>query len=215
MGYSEPEREVGHYLRFAPECVRSLAVDHVSGSARREWETYSKWCLVESFPQLEEAYLVVGGFWRDRYLSTGKQREANDQEKGQTIELVHPLGIHRETASRELDDFVETWIYELANSSDQGGEFKLSDEVRKNKYLSTILHARRGDKWKGLWKCREVRVATYGEESEWWSARRKSDLAWVDVPDGVVYRTRSGVRYYRKVRQELPAPTEGMSGMQL
>lgn len=203
IGYSEPVRNVAHNLRFAPDLVRSLAVDHVSPIERKEWETYSKWCLFRSFPLLEEAYLVLGGLERDNYIETEKQRESAGGE--QTVELLEPPVGGKQSADKELEDFVESWIYDLVLNSGWGENFTLDEEVKSNKYLSTILHARRGDQWKNLWKCREAHVTAYGSESEWWSAERRSDLAWVDVPDGAVYRTRSGVRYYRKVPQGLTA----------
>jgi hypothetical protein len=203
IGYSDPVRNVAHNLRFAPDFVRSLAVDHVSPVERKEWETYSKWCLFKSFPQLEEAYLVLGGLERDNYIETEKKREG--EGGNQTIELLEPAIDSKESADKELEDFVESWIYDLVVNSGWGENFTLGEEVERNKFLSTILHARRGDQWKNLWKCREAHVTAYGSESEWWSTERTSELGWVDVPDGAIYQTRSGVRYYRKVPQGLTA----------
>lgn len=210
IGYSEPVRNVAHHLRFAPDVVRSLAVDHVSPLERKEWETYSKWCLFRSFPQLEEAYLVLGGLERDNCIETEKRREGEGGD--QTVELLEPPVGGRAGADKELEDFVESWIYDLVVNSGWGENFTLDGEVAANKFLSTILHARRGDQWKNLWKCREAHVTAYGSESEWWSTERTSELCWVDVPDGAIYQTRNGVRYYRKVPQAL---TASMAALQL
>ncbi|KAJ9139341.1 hypothetical protein NKR19_g7464 [Coniochaeta hoffmannii] len=209
IGYSDPVRNVAHNLRFAPDFVRSLAIDHVSPLERKEWETYSKWSLFKSFPQLEEAYLVLGGLERDNYIETEKKREGHGQK--QTIELREPPIDSRRSADKELEDFVESWIYDLAVNSGWDDNLKLDDEVKTNKFLWTILHARRGDQWKNLWKCREAHVVTYGSEFEWWSSERSSELGWVDVPDGTIYRTRNGVRYYRRVPQ---GPTAAVAPLQ-
>ncbi|KAH8911321.1 hypothetical protein BR93DRAFT_965124 [Coniochaeta sp. PMI_546] len=195
IGYADPVRNIAHNLKFAPDIVRSLAVDHVSPTERKEWETYSKWCLFKSFPQLDEAYLVLGGLERDNYLETEKKREG--MGKHQTIEFVEPSG-SKDSANKELEDFVESWMYDLAVNSGWGSAFELNEEIRSNKFLSTILRARRGNQWKQLWKCREAHVTAYGSESEWWSTERRSDLGWVDTPDGANYRTRNGVWYYRR-----------------
>jgi hypothetical protein len=206
LGYSDPVRDVGHNLRFAPDCVRSLAVDHVSPLERKEWETYSKWCLFQSFPLLEEAYLVLGGLERDNYLETQKKREVAGSK--QTVELLEPPIDRRVHADKELDDFVESWIYDQLVNPGPGESSTLDPEVKKNKFLSTILQARRGAQWRNLWKCREAHVTAFGAESEWWSAKRSSELGWVDVPDGAIYETRNGIRYYRKVPQALMASAE-------
>ncbi|KAB5577801.1 hypothetical protein GE09DRAFT_1214011 [Coniochaeta sp. 2T2.1] len=199
FGYADPVRNVAHNLKFAPSFVRSLAVDHVAVTERKEWETYSKWCLFKAFPQLEEAYLVMGGLERDEYLRREKEREGLRGEQRQTVELVLPRA-GGSIASKELEDFVETWMYDLAGQPQTGvnDDDEEEDEGERNKFLETILHARRGDQWKSLWKCREAHVTVYGTESEWWSTQRKSDLGWVDVVDGTVYQTKNGVRYYRK-----------------
>lgn len=198
LGYADPVRNVAHNLSLAPLFVRSLAVDHVSPSERKEWETYSKWCLFKSFPKLDEAYLVLGGLERDNYLETEKKREVVATGRHQTIEFVEPRGGAEDVAKKELEDFVESWIYDLAVNSGWGETAGLDEETRSNKFLSTILRARRGNQWKQLWKCREAHVTACGSESEWWSTDRRSDLGWVDVPDGATYQARSGIWYRRR-----------------
>ncbi|OIW28501.1 hypothetical protein CONLIGDRAFT_379424 [Coniochaeta ligniaria NRRL 30616] len=199
MGYADPVRNAAHNLKFAPDIVRSLAVDHVSPTERKEWETYSKWCLFKSFPQLDEAYLVLGGLERDNYLETEKEREGMGQH--QTIEFVEPHALSV-SANKELDDFVESWIYDLADEPGLDKTVEFDERVEENKFLTTILRARRGNQWKRLWKCREAHVTAYGSEAEWWSTERRSELGWVDVPDYTKYRTRNGVRYYRRASQD-------------
>jgi len=205
LGYSCPARYVKVHVIFAPELVRSLAVDHVSPSERKEWETYSKWCLFQSLPRLEEVYLVLGGLDRNAGSETGRTPVGHRQ---QTIELAQPAS--QEVAGREMEEFVDSWIYDLLENSGWNQNTSLIDDVRRNKFLSTILCARRGDKWKQLWKCREARVTSYGSESEWWSTDRRTDLDWVDLPDSTIYQTRNGVWYYRKGQHiSSQAPLEG------
>ena len=59
MGYSETARDFGQYVLNTTELVRNLAIDHVRPEIRRPWETYSKFCLIRSFPNLERAFLIL------------------------------------------------------------------------------------------------------------------------------------------------------------
>jgi hypothetical protein len=58
MGYSETARDFGRYVLSTTELVKNLAIDHVRPEIRRPWETYSKFCLIRSFPKLERAFLI-------------------------------------------------------------------------------------------------------------------------------------------------------------
>lgn len=59
MGYSETARDFGQYVLNTTELVKNLAIDHVRPEIRRPWETYSKFCLIRSFPNLERAFLIL------------------------------------------------------------------------------------------------------------------------------------------------------------
>ncbi|KAK3486012.1 uncharacterized protein B0T23DRAFT_243799 [Neurospora hispaniola] len=59
MGYSETARDFDRYVLNTTELVKNLAIDHVRPEIRRPWETYSKFCLIRSFPRLERAFLIL------------------------------------------------------------------------------------------------------------------------------------------------------------
>lgn len=59
MGYSETARDFGQYVLNTTDLIRNLAIDHVRPEIRRPWETYSKFCLIRSFPKLERAFLIL------------------------------------------------------------------------------------------------------------------------------------------------------------
>jgi hypothetical protein len=102
MGYSTAAREIGHYLPSAPPLVRRLAIDHVDPAGRKPWETYSKYCLLKSFPNLEEAYLVVS--------APGSALEATGA--GAQVEFIDPPG-DPETILRLMEDVRESFTYEI------------------------------------------------------------------------------------------------------
>lgn len=59
MGYSETARDFGSYVLDTTNLIKNLAIDHVRPEIRRPWETYSKFCLIRSFPKLERAFLIL------------------------------------------------------------------------------------------------------------------------------------------------------------
>jgi len=59
MGYSETARDFGTYVLNTTDLIKNLAIDHVRPEIRRPWETYSKFCLIRSFPNLERAFLIL------------------------------------------------------------------------------------------------------------------------------------------------------------
>lgn len=101
MGYSAAAREIGHYLPFVPPLVRRLAIDHVDPVDRKPWETYSKYCLIKSFPNLEEAYLIVT-----------PPHEKQTQEPEGHIEFVNP-DAEPEAIIQLMEDVRESFTYEI------------------------------------------------------------------------------------------------------
>jgi hypothetical protein len=101
MGYSAEAREIGHYLPSAPPLVRRLAIDHVDPVDRKPWETYSKYCLIKSFPNLEEAYLIV----------TPPDEKPSQEAEGH-IEFIDP-DADPEAISKLMEDVRESFTYEI------------------------------------------------------------------------------------------------------
>ena len=79
MGYDDTAREFGTYILDTTEYIQELAVDHVRGDVIRPWEPYNKLCLLQGFPNLKRAYMVI---------EPGEERGRND--KAGSIELTEP-----------------------------------------------------------------------------------------------------------------------------
>ena len=60
MGYDDVAREFGAYILGTTGLIQELAVDHVPGDVIRPWEPYNKLCLLQGFPDLRHAYMVIG-----------------------------------------------------------------------------------------------------------------------------------------------------------
>jgi hypothetical protein len=201
-GYSAPAREItSRHLPLARDLVRSLAIDHVDPPLRREWETYSKWCLVAAFPRLEEAYLVLGGLGQAE--ERAKRRGDDDAQQRLVVEFVPPRG-PEERVRKEKEDFLESWMYDLTDERDASGaghDWAGKEEVRRNPFLKMVLMARRGERWASLWRYREARVVDRREEGEWWTARRGVPKEVLEERhDGTKYRTKNGIWYYRVLK---------------
>ncbi|KAL1836467.1 hypothetical protein VTJ49DRAFT_5127 [Mycothermus thermophilus] len=80
------------------DAVRRMAVDHVPASVRQPWEVYGKVCMMRSFGQLEEAYMVIGtvsdGSEGCNYDDDDSHRRSGEgggaSAEGREIEFVDP-----------------------------------------------------------------------------------------------------------------------------
>ena len=101
MGYDDTYREFGRYILNTTEHIRELAVDHVSGEIIRPWEPYNKLCLLQGFPNLRYAYMVIG--------SDGEQ--GNSDTPG-SIELTEPEADPL-SVTQIMDGIVESFYREI------------------------------------------------------------------------------------------------------
>ena len=101
MGYDDTAREFNKLVVNTSAHVQSLAIDHVKTDIIRPWEPYNKFCLLQNFPNLTEAFLVVGS-----------DPDAMDSSYGDEVELVEPKG---DTAAviRLVDDVVASFCREI------------------------------------------------------------------------------------------------------
>lgn len=58
MGYDDSSRSFADLIRDAHYIVH-LAIDYVPPSIKRPWETYNKYFLIQSFPEVDEVFLVT------------------------------------------------------------------------------------------------------------------------------------------------------------
>ncbi len=98
MGYSDTARDFNDYVTDTADHVWSLAIDHVKIDIIRPWEPYNKLCLLQSFPNLKSAFLVLGA--------------EQDQVGSGEIELVDPKD-DPAAIIRLIDNVIESFCYEI------------------------------------------------------------------------------------------------------
>ncbi|KAI3318650.1 hypothetical protein HD806DRAFT_308204 [Xylariaceae sp. AK1471] len=58
LGYDDSSRSFADLIRDT-DCIVNLAIDYVPPSIKRPWETYNKYILMQSFPEVHEVFLVT------------------------------------------------------------------------------------------------------------------------------------------------------------
>lgn len=116
MGYGDTARDFGQYVLDTVEHVHALAIDHVNPVIRRPWETYNKFCLMRTFPHLQEAFLILDSA---SSRSSSPQHAASSDgpvDNGGQIEFVDPRGDPREIM-RIMERVRESFDHEVGLSS--------------------------------------------------------------------------------------------------
>ncbi|KAI8624510.1 hypothetical protein F5Y19DRAFT_312202 [Xylariaceae sp. FL1651] len=109
MGYDDSSRSFTHFVEDTDD-VLNLAIDHVQPSIRRPWETYNKYVLMQSFPKVQEVYLVTNTtFPADNSCHAGE------------FDLMDPAGDVLGLC-RLLEDVKASFSYEV------GGQFGMVDK---------------------------------------------------------------------------------------
>ncbi|KAI1497705.1 hypothetical protein F5X99DRAFT_357576 [Biscogniauxia marginata] len=116
MGYSDDSRSFTELVQDADDIV-NLAIDHVSPTIRRPWETYNKYALMQSFPRVREVYLVL----HDDPLA--------DEEIHGDVDLADPAGDVLDLC-RLLSDVKESFSYEVGTTHDVGEKEEVVEEPR-------------------------------------------------------------------------------------
>lgn len=101
MGYDDSARDFTLHVSNTSNHVWNLAIDHVKTDIIRPWEPYNKFCLIQSFPNIRNTFLVVG-----------TDQDPEEHGHGGEIELVDPKG---DTASviRLIDNVIESFGHEI------------------------------------------------------------------------------------------------------
>jgi len=99
MGYDVVAREFDDYILHTAEHIQELAVDHVTADVLRPWEPYNKLCLLQGFPNLRHAYMVIG--------SEGERTGGHDKTGSIELTLREP----------EADPFAVTQIMDEVTES--------------------------------------------------------------------------------------------------
>ncbi|KAK4228827.1 hypothetical protein QBC38DRAFT_135710 [Podospora fimiseda] len=107
LGYSDTARDFCELPIPGIEKIQKVAVDFVSPEIRREWEAYSKFCLVKGFKGLKEAGLVIG--------------EENSGEE-EEIGLKEPTG-DKEGVVRIMEIVRES--FRVEEETDEWGKFEI------------------------------------------------------------------------------------------
>ncbi|KAM7198134.1 hypothetical protein V8F33_005192 [Rhypophila sp. PSN 637] len=119
MGYGDTARDFGQYVLDTVEHVHALAIDHVNPVIRRPWETYNKFCLMRTFPHLQEAFLILDSGSRpsspQQSSEEGQIAAADYNGGGGQIEFVDPRGDPREIM-RLMDMVRESFSYEVGQT---------------------------------------------------------------------------------------------------
>lgn len=111
IGYDNNSRDFAQLVTDAAE-VKNLALDHVNPLVRRPWETYNKYALMQSFPEVAEVYLVLA------------EPEPEPEEKHGFLALAEPRG-DPGCIYKLLADVKESFSYEV------GLDFEIGDEEHK------------------------------------------------------------------------------------
>ncbi|KAK1783162.1 hypothetical protein QBC45DRAFT_155694 [Copromyces sp. CBS 386.78] len=114
MGYSETARDFGQYVLNTTELVKNLAIDHVRPEIRRPWETYSKFCLIRSFPKLERAFLILDNTTTTTTTILGDtaMEELEEEEEGDQIEFIDPTE-SKEEIMRLMENVSASFTHEV------------------------------------------------------------------------------------------------------
>ncbi|ORY63134.1 uncharacterized protein BCR38DRAFT_410094 [Pseudomassariella vexata] len=106
MGYDNNSRDFAQLVTGTAE-VLNLAIDHVKPVIRRPWETYNKYVLMQSFPQVNEVSLVIG-----------TPSESDSEPEGIRhgyLQMAEPNG-DPVSICRLLADLKESFSYEVGAS---------------------------------------------------------------------------------------------------
>ncbi|KAK4163196.1 hypothetical protein QBC43DRAFT_213550 [Cladorrhinum sp. PSN259] len=126
LGYSDTARDFCSTLKIPSlDKIQKVAVDFVSPEIRREWEAYSKFCLVKGFKGLKEAGLVIG-----------QETTSQDEDGGMSLNLREPRGdkegvvrimeIVRESFRVEgVGEDGKRWEVEEGVARDEWGRFEI------------------------------------------------------------------------------------------
>lgn len=102
MGYDDVSRSFTELVLDTDDTI-NLAIDYVKPDIRRPWETYNKYALMQSFPKVQEVYLV---------LDNDEPDEEHDHED---IDLVDPTGDIL-ALCQLLSDVKESFFYEVGSN---------------------------------------------------------------------------------------------------
>ncbi|KAI0542966.1 hypothetical protein GGR58DRAFT_3469 [Xylaria digitata] len=108
MGYDDSSRSFADLIRDADYIVH-LAIDYVPPSIKRPWETYNKYILIQSFPLLQEVFLV-----------TETTAASSDEYHDGELDLEDPTR-DAPSVNRLLEDVKSSFYYEV------GGQSGMSD----------------------------------------------------------------------------------------
>lgn len=125
MGYGDTARDFGQYVLDTVEHVQALAIDHVNPVIRRPWETYNKFCLMRTFPHLQEAFLILASFSRPSSSSSQLSEDAADN--GQ-IEFVDPRG-DPEAIMTIMENVKESFSYEVGQNQLTPSPLEKNDDL--------------------------------------------------------------------------------------
>ncbi|KAK4456848.1 hypothetical protein QBC42DRAFT_342114 [Cladorrhinum samala] len=135
LGYADQARDFGTLPIPGLSKIQKVAVDYVLPEIRREWEAYSKFCLVRGFKGLREGGLVIGTE-RER-LPVGETQDGGHQHQQQSqMELREPRGdkegvrrimeIVRESFRVEgVGEDGKRWEVEEGLARDEWGKFEI------------------------------------------------------------------------------------------
>ncbi|KAI0132320.1 hypothetical protein BJ170DRAFT_592283 [Xylariales sp. AK1849] len=112
MGYGDSSRDLATLVTGTSE-VLNLALDHVNPAIRRPWETYNKYVLMQSLPQVMEVYIV---------LDKAEPEPEPEPEKPKQcfLRLAEPCG-DRTSICKLLADVKESFSLEAGPDSGIGG----------------------------------------------------------------------------------------------
>ncbi|KAK3994846.1 hypothetical protein QBC44DRAFT_235134 [Cladorrhinum sp. PSN332] len=126
LGYSDTARDFSLLPIPGVDRIQRVAVDFVSPDIRREWEAYSKFCLVRGFKGLKEAGLVIG-----QEENGGREEEEEEEEdvglrepRGDKEGVVRIMEIVRESFRVEgVGEDGKRW--EVEELRDEWGRFEI------------------------------------------------------------------------------------------
>ncbi|KAI1491374.1 hypothetical protein F5X96DRAFT_631831 [Biscogniauxia mediterranea] len=118
MGYNDDSRSFTELVADADDIV-NLAIDHVSPTIRRPWETYNKYALMQSFPRVREVFLV---------LHDDPEEEEDDDHHGD-MDLADPAGDVLDLC-RLLADVKESFSYEVGTTHSVGEKEEVVEEPK-------------------------------------------------------------------------------------
>ncbi|KAH8681457.1 hypothetical protein BX600DRAFT_429392 [Xylariales sp. PMI_506] len=135
LGYDNSSRDFAKNTTGASEVI-NLALDHVSPRIRKPWETYNKYVLMQSFPQVKEVYLVLDSD-EEPYQVPTKQHHG-------FLKLAEPHG-DRTSIGQILADIKTSFSYEVGadfdpcHQEEEDGKPKAPALVLKSKVATNYL----------------------------------------------------------------------------